>query len=135
MRSIIAKPEGYGGVVTALDALIRVLCSLPRHMTVQTFFRSLADLKPGAMQTTLVPGQVTAKEAAEAIALKYCLAVLTADPVIIADSCGMVTKHRNEKIATWPLLFCRLLTSSSLSRRYTCCHDAAERPATHDISS
>jgi hypothetical protein len=73
--------------------LIRALCSLPRRVTIETLFRRLADRKPGAMQTGLVSGQVTAKPTAEAIALKDGLAVLAADPVIIADSFGMVTKH------------------------------------------
>jgi hypothetical protein len=51
-------------------------------MTVETFFLSLADLKPGAMQTVLVARQVTTKEPAEAIALQDCLALLTAGPII-----------------------------------------------------
>jgi hypothetical protein len=45
------------------------------------------------MQTGLVPGHVTAKEAAKAIALKDGLALLTAEPVIIADTFGVVAKH------------------------------------------
>jgi hypothetical protein len=45
------------------------------------------------MQTWLVTLQVTAKEAAEAIALKDCLAFLTADTIIIPDSFVVVAKH------------------------------------------
>jgi hypothetical protein len=77
----------------ARDALIRALCSLPCGVTVETFLRSLADRIPGAMDTVLAAGQVTAKEAAEAIAFQYHLAVLTADSVIIPDSFVVVTKH------------------------------------------
>jgi hypothetical protein len=80
------------------DALIRTLRSLPRGVTAQTFFRRLADRKPGAMQARLVPGQVTAKEAAEAITFKDRLALLTADPVMIPDSFGVVAKHM---VRTW----------------------------------
>jgi succinyl-CoA synthetase alpha subunit len=67
-------------------------------VTVQTLFCSLADGIPGAMKTVLVPGQVTAEEAAEAIALKNRLAVLTADPVIIADSLRVVAKHKISRL-------------------------------------
>jgi hypothetical protein len=45
------------------------------------------------MQTGLMPLQGTAKEAAVAIAFKDGLTRLTADPVIIADSFGVVAKH------------------------------------------
>jgi hypothetical protein len=45
------------------------------------------------MHTFLVSGQVTAEEAAVAIALKDGLALLTADPVIIPDSFGVVAWH------------------------------------------
>jgi hypothetical protein len=45
------------------------------------------------MQTGLVSGQVTAKEAAEAIPFKSRLARLTADPVIIPDPFGVVAEH------------------------------------------
>lgn len=62
-------------------------------MTVETCFRRVADRKPGAMQTGLMPLQGTAKEAAVAIAFKDGLTRLTADPVIIADSFGVVAKH------------------------------------------
>jgi hypothetical protein len=54
------------------------------------------------MNTSLAPGQITPKPAAEAIALKHCLAVLTADSVIIPYSFVMVAKHMDEKIANWP---------------------------------
>jgi hypothetical protein len=78
--------------------------SFPCHMTVQTFFRRLADRIPGAMQTGLVPGQMTAEEAAIPIALKDRLARLTADPVIIADSFGVVAKHRSRvEILAYPM--------------------------------
>jgi hypothetical protein len=75
-------------------------------VTVQTLFRRVAHRKPGAVSTFLVPGQVTAKEAAEAIALKDYLAVLTADPVIIADSLRVIAKHIDEKMVNCPLFFC-----------------------------
>ncbi len=103
-----------------LDALIRCLRSLPWGVAVQTLFRSLTHRIPGAMETVLVAGQVTAKEAAKAIALKHRLASLTADPVIIPDSFGVVAKHMDEKMATWPDCFC---ASSSLCCRYTRRHD------------
>jgi hypothetical protein len=73
--------------------LIRALGSLPCGVTVQTLFRRLANCIPGAMNTVLVPGQVTAEEAAVTIALKHRLARLTADPVIITDSFVVVAKH------------------------------------------
>jgi hypothetical protein len=57
----------WRGLLTGHDTLIRALCSLPCGVTVQTLFRSLADRIPDAMNTVLVSGQVTAKEAAEAI--------------------------------------------------------------------
>ena len=45
------------------------------------------------MQTGVMSRQIAAKEAAKAIALKDRLARLTAHPVIIANSLGMVAKH------------------------------------------
>jgi hypothetical protein len=45
------------------------------------------------MQTGLIARQVTAKEATKAEAFKHRLALLTADPVIIPDSFGMLAKH------------------------------------------
>jgi hypothetical protein len=51
------------------------------------------------MDTALMAFQVTAKEAAIAIALKDCAAVLTADPVTIADLSVVFAKHRDENIA------------------------------------
>jgi len=91
------KPQGekYAGVFTRLDALIRALCSLPCGVTVQTLFHRLADWKPGAMNTEVVPCHVTAEEAAITIALKHRLALLTAEPVIIAYSLMVVAKHRD----------------------------------------
>jgi hypothetical protein len=65
------------------------------------------------MNTFLVPGQVTAKPAAVAIAFKDGLALLTADPVMIADSFIVVAKHIDEKMVNCPLFFCGLLPSSS----------------------
>jgi len=62
-------------------------------VTVETFFRRLAERIPGAMQAGLASGQVAAKEAAKAIAFKDCLALLTADPVIVPDSFGVFAKH------------------------------------------
>ena len=47
------------------------------------------------MQTALIARQVTTEEAAEAIARKHRLALLTADPVLIPDSCGVIAKHQN----------------------------------------
>jgi hypothetical protein len=64
-------------------------------MTVQTLFRRLADRKPSAMHTVVVPCHVTAEEAAITIALKHRLALLTADPVIIAYWLIVVAKHRD----------------------------------------
>ena len=52
------------------------------------------------MNTVLVPGQVATKEAAETIAFKHRLALLTANPVIIADSFGVIAKHMDEKWLT-----------------------------------
>jgi hypothetical protein len=94
----LAKEENMVEYSLGLDALIRSLRSLPCGVTVQTFFLSLADLKPSAVQTVLVACQVPAKEAAEAIALKDCLAPLTADAVIIPDSFGVVAKHKHTGI-------------------------------------
>ncbi len=68
----------YDGVFTGLEALIRALRSLPCGVTVQTLFLSVADLKPGAMDTVLAARQVTAKEAAKAVSFKDGLAVSTA---------------------------------------------------------
>ena len=82
LRGCTGEGEKYGGVFTELDALICALRSLPCGVTIETLFRRLADRIPGAMQTGLVPGQVTAEEAAVTIALKHRLARVTADPVI-----------------------------------------------------
>jgi hypothetical protein len=105
------------------DTLIRSLCSLPCGVTVKTFLCRLADHIPGAMQTGLVAGQITAKPAAVAIAFKDSLAVLTADPVIIPDSLRVIAKHI-EKMAIWPVFRCWSFASSSLCCRYTRRHDA-----------
>ena len=64
-------------------------------MTIKTLFRRLADRIPGAMNTSLAPGQVAAKPAAIPIAFKDGLALLTADSVIIPDSFGVVAKHNS----------------------------------------
>jgi hypothetical protein len=69
-------------------------------VTIETLFLGIADRVPGAMKTSLASGQVAAKEAAEAIALKDGLALLTADPVIITDSLIMVAKHIVKKWLT-----------------------------------
>jgi hypothetical protein len=53
------------------------------------------------MQTALIARQVTTEEAAEAIALKHRLALLTADPVLIPGSCGVIAKHQNIWLRTW----------------------------------
>ncbi len=45
------------------------------------------------METVLAARQVTAEEATKAVSFKDSLAVLTADPVIIPDSFGVVAKH------------------------------------------
>jgi hypothetical protein len=82
LRGLTGQGDKYAGVFTWLEALFRALCSLPCSVTVQTLFRRLADRIPGAMHTVVVPCQVTAEEAAKAIALKHRLALLTADPAI-----------------------------------------------------
>jgi hypothetical protein len=86
-------------------------------MTVHTLFRRLADCIPGAMQTGLVPGQVTAEEATKAIAFKDRLARLTADPVIIRNSFGMVAKHSSMvTILAYPMRIKLPLPASSRCR-------------------
>ena len=45
------------------------------------------------MDTEFAAGQVAAKEATVAIALKHRLALLTADPVIIPDLLIVFAKH------------------------------------------
>jgi hypothetical protein len=80
--------------------------SLPCGVTVQTLLRRLADCVPTAMQTGLAPGQVTAKESAEAEAFKDGLARLAAHPVIIAYSFIVFAKHMiKNRYLTAPLPF------------------------------
>jgi hypothetical protein len=50
------------------------------------------------METVLVAGQVTAKEAAKAVSFKDGLAVSTADPVIIPDSFIVIAKHKTSRL-------------------------------------
>jgi hypothetical protein len=90
----VVKGEGKTSQVGCLNSRSALSPVLSDN---KDLFRRLADCIPGAMNTSLAPGQVTAKEAAKAIALKDCLALLTADAVIIADSLGVVAKHMVRK--------------------------------------
>jgi hypothetical protein len=100
VRTSVEDVATWAGVVTGQEALFHALRSLPCPVTVETLFLTVTDGIPGAMNTFLAPGQVATKEAAEAITLQDCLALLTADAVIIADSFGVVAKHIVEKWLT-----------------------------------